>query len=71
MTDHNAKQRAYEARRAAHTRAPMQRAVTVTVRLANGEELTREWITVGACVAEYPWPKAVAWIVVPEVGAFW
>ena len=54
-----------------NTRAQMQRTVTITVRLASGEEITGEWMTVGACVAEYPWPAAVAWIVVPEVGAFW
>jgi hypothetical protein len=71
MSDHDAKQRAYVAKRASHTRAQMQRTVTITVRLANGEEITGEWMTVGACVAEYPWPVAVAWIVVPEVGAFW
>lgn len=45
--------------------------ITIRIRLANGETIQVRELTVGAAVARYPWPVAVAWEVVPAVGAFW
>jgi len=41
--------------------------ILVRVRLRDGETVEVRAVTVGAAVAEYPWPVAVAWEVVPDV----
>ena len=45
------------------------RMLLVRIRLCNGETVEAYAVTVGAAVAEYPWPLATAWEVVPDAKA--
>ena len=42
----------------------MPRKIRVRVRLASGDEITRECVSVSVAVAEFPWPVATHWEVV-------